>query len=184
MVSGALLGVVAQRLVRRVCASCRVPYTPTSAELARFGFSSSQDVEITLYKANSLQPEEIAAARACNQLCSGCNGIGYKGRCGVYEVMRITQRLQSLIGENAPTERIKEVAVEQGMKTLLAYSLDLVRQGSTTLEEVERVTFTDSGLEAELQAKRKTSLECRSCNAELKLEWLECPYCMTPRFQD
>jgi type IV pilus assembly protein PilB len=184
MVSGALLGVVAQRLVRRVCASCRVPYTPTSAELARFGFSASQDVEITLYKANSLQPEEIAAARASNQLCSVCNGIGYKGRCGVYEVMRITQRLQSLIGENAPTERIKEVAVEEGMKTLLAYSLDLVRQGSTTLEEVERVTFTDSGLEAELQAKRKTSLECRSCNAELKLEWLECPYCMTPRFQD
>ncbi|MBW4637771.1 MAG: GspE/PulE family protein [Gloeocapsa sp. UFS-A4-WI-NPMV-4B04] len=184
MVSGALLGVVAQRLVRRVCASCRIPYTPTSTELARFGFSSSQDVEITLYKANALQPEEITAARASNQLCSVCNGIGYKGRCGVYEVMRITQRLQTLIGEGAPTERIKEVAVEEGMKTLLAYSLDLVRQGSTTLEEVERVTFTDSGLEAELQAKRKTSLECRSCNAELKLEWLECPYCMTPRFQD
>lgn len=184
MVSGALLGVVAQRLVRRVCSSCRVPYTPTSAELARFGFSTSQDVEITLYKANSLQPEEIAAARASNQLCSVCNGVGYKGRCGVYEVMRITQRLQTLIGEGAPTERIKEVAVEEGMKTLLAYSLDLVRQGSTTLEEVERVTFTDSGLEAELQAKRKTSLECRSCKAELKPEWLECPYCMTPRFQD
>lgn len=184
MVSGALLGVVAQRLVRRVCSSCRVPYTPTSAELARFGFSSSQDVEITLYKANSLQPEEIAVARASNQLCSVCNGVGYKGRCGVYEVMRITQRLQTLIGEGAPTERIKEVAVEEGMKTLLAYSLDLVRQGNTTLEEVERVTFTDSGLEAELQAKRKTSLECRSCKAELKPEWLECPYCMTPRFQD
>lgn len=184
MVSGALLGVVAQRLVRRVCSSCRVPYTPTSAELARFGFSTSQDVGLTLYKANSLQPEEIAAARSSNQLCSVCNGVGYKGRCGVYEVMRITQRLQTLIGEGAPTERIKEVAVEEGMKTLLAYSLDLVRQGSTTLEEVERVTFTDSGLEAELQAKRKTSLECRSCKAELKPEWLECPYCMTPRFQD
>lgn len=184
MVSGALLGVVAQRLVRRVCASCRVSYTPTSAELARFGLSSSQDVGLTLYKANSLQPEEITAARANNQLCSDCKGVGYKGRCGVYEVMRITQRLQTLIGEGAPTERIKEVAVEEGMKTLLAYSLDLVRQGYTTLEEVERVTFTDSGLEAELQAKRKTSLECRSCNAELKPEWLECPYCMTPRFQD
>lgn len=184
MVSGALLGVVAQRLVRRVCASCRVSYTPTSTELARFGLSSSQDVGLTLYKANALQPEEITAARAQNQLCSDCNGVGYKGRCGVYEVMRITQRLQTLIGEGAPTERIKEVAVEEGMKTLLAYSLDLVRQGYTTLEEVERVTFTDSGLEAELQAKRKTSLECRSCNAELKPEWLECPYCMTSRFQD
>ncbi|PMB20060.1 hypothetical protein CEN47_22415, partial [Fischerella thermalis CCMEE 5319] len=112
------------------------------------------------------------------------NGVGYKGRCGVYEVMRISENLQTLINEEAPTERIKEVAVEEGMKTLLAYSLDLVRQGSTTLEEVERVTFTDTGLEAELKAKRKTSLTCRTCNAGLRPEWLDCPYCMTPRFQD
>lgn len=184
MVSGALLGVVAQRLVRRVCSTCRVSYTPTSTELARFGLSSSKDVEITLYKANSLQPEEIQQAKASEQLCPQCNGAGYKGRCGVYEVMRINQRLQNLISEGAPTERIKEVAVEDGMKTLLAYSLDLVRGGHTTLEEVERVTFTDSGLEAELKAKRKSSLECRTCNAELQPEWLDCPYCMTLRFQD
>ena len=70
------------------------------------------------------------------------------------------------------------------MKTLLAYSLDLVRQGYTTLEEVERVTFTDSGLEAELKAKRKSGLECVTCTAELKPEWLDCPYCMTPRFSE
>lgn len=184
MVSGALLGVVAQRLVRRVCSTCRVSYTPTSTELARFGLSSSQDVGITLYKANLLQPEEIQQAKASGQLCPQCNGAGYKGRCGVYEVMRINQRLQTLISEGAPTARIKEVAVEDGMKTLLAYSLDLVRGGHTTLEEVERVTFTDSGLEAELKAKRKSSLECRTCNAQLQPEWLDCPYCMTLRFQD
>jgi type IV pilus assembly protein PilB len=70
------------------------------------------------------------------------------------------------------------------MQTLLSYSLNLVRQGSTTLEEVERVTFTDTGLESELKAKRKTSLTCRVCSAELKAEWLDCPYCTTPRFQD
>jgi len=184
MVSGALLGVVAQRLVRRVCSQCRIAYTPSTTELARFGLSSSQDLAVTFYKANSLQPEEIQVARANNQLCSNCNGVGYKGRCGVYEVMKITERLQELITKGAPTEHIKEVAVEDGMKTLLAYSLDLVHQGHTTLEEVERVTFTDSGLEAELKAKRKSSLECRTCHAELKPEWLECPYCMTPRFQD
>jgi len=184
MVSGALLGVVAQRLVRRVCSQCRIAYTPSTTELARFGLSSSQDLAVTFYKANSLQPEEIQVARANNQLCSNCNGVGYKGRCGVYEVMKITERLQELITKGAPTEHIKEVAVEDGMKTLLAYSLDLVHQGHTTLEEVERVTFTDSGLEAEMKAKRKSSLECRTCHAELKPEWLECPYCMTPRFQD
>jgi len=184
MVSGALLGVVAQRLMRRVCSDCRIPYTPSPAELARFGLSGSQDLGLTLYKANSLQPEEIQEARAKGNLCPKCSGVGYKGRCGVYEVMRITERLQTLITEGAPSERIKEVAVEEGMKTLLAYSLELVLQGNTTLEEVERVTFTDSGLEAEIKAKRKSSLECRNCRAELKPEWLECPYCMTPRFSD
>jgi type IV pilus assembly protein PilB len=184
MVSSSLIGVLAQRLVRKVCGECRIAYNPTKEELARFGFSSSQDVGLTFYKANTLPSDGIASAKANNQLCPNCNGVGYKGRCGVYEVMRITERLQTLINEDAPTDRIKEIAVEEGMKTLLAYSLDLVRQGITTLEEVERVTFTDTGLEAELKAKRKTGLTCRSCAAELKPEWLDCPYCTTSRFQD
>ncbi len=98
--------------------------------------------------------------------------------------MRVTERLQTLINQGAPTDTIKEAAVEEGMKTLLAYSLNLVREGLSTLEEVERVTFTDSGLEAELKAKRKSSLTCRCCAAELKQEWLDCPYCLTARFHD
>uniref|UniRef100_B8HLD5 Type II secretion system protein E n=1 Tax=Cyanothece sp. (strain PCC 7425 / ATCC 29141) TaxID=395961 RepID=B8HLD5_CYAP4 len=185
MVSASLIGVVAQRLMRRVCKDCKIPYNPTVEELARFGLSASQGVEITFYKAKALEPEAIQAAKAGGQpICSTCNGIGYKGRCGVYEIMQVTERLQTLITEGAPTERIKEVAVEEGMKTLLAYSLNLVKEGLTTLEEVERVTFTDAGLEAELKAKRKSSLTCRVCSAEAQPEWLDCPYCMTPRFQD
>ncbi|HLP88665.1 MAG TPA: ATPase, T2SS/T4P/T4SS family [Nostocaceae cyanobacterium] len=184
MVSSSLIGVLAQRLVRRVCKECRIPYTPNQEELARYGLSSSKDVTVTFYKANNLTPEALAEAKASNQICPNCNGVGYKGRCGVYEVMQISENLQTLINQEAPTERIKEVAVEEGMKTLLAYSLDLVRQGMTTLEEVDRVTFTDTGLEAELKAKRKSGLTCRTCSAELKPEWLDCPYCMTPRFTD
>ncbi len=184
MVSGALIGVVAQRLMRRVCDECRIPYSPSKEELARFGLSASRDGELSLYKANTLQAHEIQEARARNTLCPKCNGVGYKGRCGVYEVMRVTERLQTLINQGAPTESIKEAAVEEGMQTLLAYSLNLVRQGNTTLEEVERVTFTDTGLEAELRAKRKTVLTCRVCSAELKQEWIDCPYCTTPRFSD
>ncbi len=184
MVSASLIGVLAQRLMRRVCSECRIPYTPTEEELARFGLSGSGQ-GLTFYRANTLSPEQIRQAKAQGQpICSKCNGAGYKGRCGVYEVMRVTERLQSLITQNAPTEVIKEVAVEEGMKTLLAYSLELVRQGLTTLEEVERVTFTDTGLEAELKAKRKQGLVCRNCHASLKPEWMECPYCLTPRFSE
>jgi type IV pilus assembly protein PilB len=181
MVSSSLIGVLAQRLVRRVCPQCRIPYTPTIEELNRYGLSASQEAQVTFYKANTIPPEETSNHK---NLCPKCNGIGYKGRCGVYEVMRITENLQTLINQAAPTERIKEVAVEEGMKTLLAYSLDLVRHGATTLEEVERVTFTDTGLEAELKAKRKSGLTCRTCTGELQPEWLDCPYCMTPRFTD
>ncbi|MFM7363075.1 MAG: GspE/PulE family protein [Cuspidothrix sp.] len=181
MVSSSLIGVLAQRLVRRVCSECRIPYTPTVQELNRYGLSASQEAQVTFYKANTIPPEEISKHK---NLCPQCNGIGYKGRCGVYEVMRITENLQTLINQGSPTERIKEVAVEEGMKTLLSYSLDLVRQGITTFEEVERVTFTDTGLEAELKAKRKSGLTCRTCSAELQPEWLDCPYCMTPRFTD
>jgi len=184
MISGSLIGVLAQRLMRRVCTECRIPYNPSQDELARFGLSAAKEEEVTFYQANTLQPDEIEQARNKGKLCPKCNGVGYKGRAGVYEIMQITENLQTLINEGAPTERIKEAAVEEGMQTLLAYSLNLVRQGYTTLEEVERVTLSDSGLEAEIKAKRKSSLTCNTCAAELQPEWLDCPYCLTPRFQD
>jgi len=181
MVAASLLGVCAQRLMRRVCTECRIPYQPNIEELNRYGLSASKEGSVTFYKANSLQPEEIKTAK---NLCPKCKGLGYKGRVGVYEVMRITERLQSLINKGGTTDMIKEAAVEDGMVTLLSYSLNLVREGHTTLEEVERVTFTDTGLESELKAKRKTTLTCRICSAGLKQEWLDCPYCMTSRFEE
>lgn len=184
MISGSLIGVLAQRLMRRVCSECRIPYNPTQEELAHFGLSAANEEQVTFYKANTLSVEEIDQARKKGKLCSKCNGVGYKGRAGVYEIMQMSERLQTLINEGATTDRIKEAAVEEGMVTLLAYSLNLVRQGYTTLEEVERVTFTDSGLEAEIKAKRKSSLTCNTCSAQLQPEWLDCPYCLTPRFQD
>jgi type IV pilus assembly protein PilB len=183
-VSSSLLGVLAQRLMRKVCSDCRIPYTPTHEELARFGLTAAGDSEMTLYRANTLPLEQIESARSNHTLCETCQGSGYKGRVGVYEVMRLTETIQALISEGAPTEQIKEAAVGEGMQTLLAYSLNLVRQGYTTLQEVERVTFTDTGLEAELKARRKTSLTCSSCHAELQQDWLDCPYCLTPRFQN
>lgn len=184
MVSAALLGVLAQRLMRRVCDKCCIPYQPTAEELGRYGLSASQEMDLTVYKANNIPVEQRKELAERDQLCVKCGGIGYKGRVGVYEFLKNTERLQTLITQGAPTEQIKEAAVEEGMKTLLAYSLQLVREGATTFEEVERVTFTDSGLEAELKAKRKQGLTCKTCQAELKPEMLDCPYCLTPRFMD
>jgi type IV pilus assembly protein PilB len=158
LLSDALLGVVAQRLMRGVCSECRISYNPSAAELAKFGLSASTDGEANLYKANTLPPEKIQEAKDRGTLCKTCNGVGYKGRVGIYEVMHVTERIQTLISESASTERIKEAAVDEGMTTLLAYSLNLVQQGYTTLDEVKRVISTDSGLYAKLNAKRKSTL--------------------------
>ncbi|MBT9312904.1 GspE/PulE family protein [Leptothoe kymatousa] len=182
-VSSSLVGILAQRLVRRVCSDCRIPYTPSSEELARFGLSASGS-DVTFYRANTISPDQVESSQNADELCQTCQGAGYKGRVGVYEVMRITENLQQMISDGAPAENIKEAAVGEGMQTLLAYSLKLVEQGYTTLEEVERVTFTDTGLEAELKARRKSVLSCLTCSAELHHDWLDCPYCLTPRFQN
>jgi type IV pilus assembly protein PilB len=182
MISGALLGVLAQRLMRRVCGECRIPYQPTVEELGRYGISGSEGHQLTVYRANSLTAEQIQIAKDAGTLCPKCNGAGYKGRVGVYEYMQNSEELERLINTGATTDMIKEAAVQEGMLSILAYSLELVKEGYTTFEEVDRVTFTDSGLEAELKAKRKTGLVCQTCDAELQPDWMDCPYCMTPRF--
>ncbi len=184
MISSSLLGVLAQRLMRRVCSACRIPYHPTPEELARYGLTLSGDGEqLTFYKANKLSPKEVEQHKASGKpICEKCGGVGYKGRVGVYEFMRMNDRLAELINKEAPTEVIKEAAVESGMKTLLAYSLMLVKQGHTTLEEVDRVTLTDKGLESELKARAKALNTCRNCGAALHIDWMDCPYCLTPKF--
>lgn len=182
MISGALLGVSAQRLMRRVCGQCKISYQPTKEELARYGLSVSSEGQHTFFKANTLISDQLEQARKNGTICPKCGSSGYKGRVGVYEVMANSERLQAMINQGATTDMLKEVAVEEGMITLLAYSLNLVKDGHTTFDEVERCTYTDSGVQAEMKAKRKVGLECKCCGAGLQQEWLDCPYCLTPRF--
>jgi type IV pilus assembly protein PilB len=162
MLADALIGVIAQRLMRRVCPNCCIPYHPSATELAKFGWSTSGEAELTLYRANTLLPEEIREARETGTLCPTCYGFGYKGRVAAYEVMQVSDPIRTLINKEASTEQIKEAAMEEGMKTLLAFSFELVQDGYTTLAEVERVTFSDSALEAELKIKRQITLKRRS----------------------
>jgi type IV pilus assembly protein PilB len=177
MASTAIIGILAQRLVRRVCDVCRIPYAPSKEELDRFGLPMS-DLNSTFYRANTVNRENLPPGQ---KLCPKCSGSGYKGRAGVYEIMKMTERLQSAINKGATTEVIKEIAVQEGMVTLMSYAFQLVREGRTTLDEVLRVVYTDKGREAEERARRGVGLECQSCDAVLTPETLECPYCTTPR---
>lgn len=174
MVSASLLGIVSQRLVRRVCPSCRIDYHPSSQELGRFGLLSSSEENVNFFKAKKTH-------HFGKDICQTCQGSGYKGRIGVYEVLRINENLTAAIAQQSTTDQIRKIAIESGMKTLLSYGLDLVRQGYTTLEEIERMILTDSGLESERRARAITTSTCRGCGAGMRDEWLECPYCLTSR---
>jgi type IV pilus assembly protein PilB len=172
LVSASLLGVISQRLVRRVCNACRIPYHPEPAELGRFGMVGSQEAEITFYRANTTH----VGMEGC---CPVCNGTGYKGRIGVFEILRMNDELSAAIARRQSTDVLRRMALETGMKTLLGYGLQLVREGHTTLAEVERILLTDSSLESERRARSIHGLTCRTCGAGLHEEWLECPYCLT-----
>ena len=173
MVSASLIGIVSQRLLRRVCPHCREPYRPNERELGRFGLMASREADVTFFKAHHHSPSE--------PVCSHCKGSGYKGRVGVYEVLRIQEDMATAISKGASTDVIRQLALESGMVTLLGYSLELVRKGETTLEEVGRMVLTDSGLESERRARALSTMTCEGCGAGLQEGWLECPYCLTPR---
>jgi len=174
MVSASLLGIISQRLLRRVCANCRISYQPSHEELGRFGLLGSHETNVTFFRANAQRKNEDGC-------CPTCNGSGYKGRVGVYEVLKMNDNLAAAVAKRGTTDVIRRMALESGMKTLLGYGLQLVREGLTTLAEVERMLLTDSGLESERRSRSLSTLTCSCCGGGLQDEWLECPYCLTSR---
>ena len=125
LVGSALDCVVAQRLARKLCARCKEPYVPTEKELtcATIRFDPAVDLP-KLYRAAG---------------CSTCGNTGYKGRLALHEVMTVTEDIERLTVENAPSETIKKVAIEQGMRTLRDDGMEKVVSGATSIEEVLRV---------------------------------------------
>ncbi len=173
MVSASLIGIVSQRLLRRVCTQCRESYQPDAAELGRFGLVANKETNVRFYRAHH--------DSGYGEPCPRCRGSGYKGRVGVYEVLRMNEELAAAVADGATTDVVRRLALESNMKTLLGYSLDLVRDGQTTLEEVGRMILTDSGLESERRARALSTVNCQQCGGGMDDTWLECPYCLTPR---
>jgi type IV pilus assembly protein PilB len=174
LVSASLIGVISQRLVRRLCNTCKSPYHPSHEDLARFGLIASNEAQVNFYRPTIHTSTDGSA-------CPACQGRGYAGRVGVYEILRMNETLASAVAKRANTEDLRNLAMDSGMKTLLGYGLDLVRQGLTSLEEVERVLLTDAGIETERRARAVEAVSCKGCGAGMPDEWLECPYCLTVR---
>ncbi len=125
LVATALSAVVAQRLARRLCSTCRQPYREDSAVLSRLGVPHDPTDVPVLYGA---------------QGCPACSGTGYRGRVGLHEVMAMTPELEAAVVRSASGADLRELALAQGMTSLRADGWSKVLEGLTTIEEVLRVT--------------------------------------------
>lgn len=121
LITSTLEGVLAQRLVRKICHNCREEYVPDTGILADIGISPSCAAAKKFYRGTG---------------CVKCNNSGFKGRLGIFELLLLNEDIRSLIMDKAHTALIKDAAVKSGMKTLLEDGLEKVYSGLTTLEEV------------------------------------------------
>jgi len=127
LVASVLEGVLAQRLVRRICPACRVPDTPSQADLDALGIEAPPGTELFRGKG-----------------CDECRGTGYRGRSGIYELFTIDEDARSLILRHASTRDIRQHAIQRGMVTLRVDGYKRACEGVTTVEEILRVTQEDA----------------------------------------
>jgi type II secretory ATPase GspE/PulE/Tfp pilus assembly ATPase PilB-like protein len=121
IIAGNLIGVIAQRLLRKLCPHCRAPYTPVSAEQQAFAPGAAP---ASLYRATG---------------CAACNFRGYRGRLAVMEILVLDRELDELIASRASLGKCREYARANGFQTLAEIGLQQVAAGVTSLDELRRV---------------------------------------------
>ncbi|MGH8689699.1 MAG: GspE/PulE family protein [Burkholderiales bacterium] len=120
----ALLGVLAQRLVRKLCPECKVSYTPSALELEELGEAAKSTAKVALFRAKG---------------CARCDQIGYKGRIAVFELLSANAAVKRLVQTRAPVTEIAAAATANGLRTLKQDAIDKVIQGLTDLQQVRTV---------------------------------------------
>ena len=128
LISDSVRLIMAQRLVRRLCKSCREEHKIAPDALEDIGFSADEAKKVKVYKPKG---------------CPSCNNTGYKGRTALFEVLEVTEDIKEMILSKAQTRDIKKKAMEQGMLTLRQSGLEKIKKGITSVEEVLRVTVND-----------------------------------------
>ena len=123
MVSSSVMGIIAQRLVKKICTKCKESYEATKEELHFLG----TDEPVTLHK-----------GRGCN----ACSGTGYSGRTAIHEVLVMDREIRNLINEKKSIDEIKDIARTKGLKTLNESCRDLVLSGTTTMEQLIKITYS------------------------------------------
>ena len=125
LVSSSVVGVTAQRLVKKVCEGCKIEYQASKEQKMILGIDTSE--EVLLYKGEG---------------CNVCGDSGYKGRTGIHEIMIVDKDVRNLINEGSTIDSIRDINIKKGMITLKQNCVELVLQGITTVEEVLRVAYS------------------------------------------
>jgi type IV pilus assembly protein PilB len=152
VIAGAIIGVVAQRLVRRLCVHCRRQYTPPPDTLRALNMTEADAATVPFYKSVG---------------CDQCNHTGYRGRIGIYEVMKVTDKVRRLISARSPIDQIREAALSGGMISLGEDGLAKVKSGITTPEELIRV----------VTEVREMRTLCAQCGSAVGVDFNACPAC-------
>jgi type IV pilus assembly protein PilB len=124
LIADSVIGIIAQRLVRRLCPECKTPKLASAEEKEFLGIPIDQ--EATIYE-------------PCG--CAKCDNTGYKGRIGVYEIMKMTPKLKTIISHREGADVIKEQAMKEGMRTLRMSGSEYVKDGTTSYAEALRISF-------------------------------------------
>ncbi|NUN24137.1 MAG: Flp pilus assembly complex ATPase component TadA, partial [Candidatus Jettenia caeni] len=125
LIATSLQGIMAQRLVRRICTGCKEPVTYHPEKLLEMGYDIETLKDFSFYKGKG---------------CKNCNHVGYRGRLGIYELLDMNETLRDMTYRMAATDEIRETARNMGMTTLKEDGLRKAKDGKTTLEEVVMVT--------------------------------------------
>ena len=126
LLADSIVGIIAQRLVRRLCPNCKKAKEPDAEEKELLGIPANSKKKIKIYEPFG---------------CDQCDNTGFKGRIGVYEILEISPRLKRVISKNSTAEEIKEVAMEEGMSTLRMSATRYVLDGITSVAEMKKVSF-------------------------------------------
>ena len=156
LIASSLNGVIAQRLVRKICQHCKQPYTPTLEEITKMRLRGRDPATLPSFKGAG---------------CTHCNRTGYRGRVGVFEVLTVDAAIRELIARDAAEPTLLRAALEGGMRHLLEDSLEKVSEGITSIEELLRVVYMRD--EDNLAA-------CPKCGETIPKEGRNCPQCGTP----
>ena len=119
LMANSTIGIIAQRLARRICQNCKTEHEVDETTMGYFGYT-----------------KENAPSFYKGQGCDKCNGTGYKGRVGIYELLTMTDDLKRAVANGAKTDVIRDLAVQSGMKSLKEYAMILMAQGPTSVDEV------------------------------------------------